>query len=316
MEPNQQKPIIELRINRDFGQIISTYFDFLKQNIKQFANIFINYNGLFMVGLLVVSYLMVSGFMGLITSLEGGDGQMDNLGFAWTLGMGVILYLIIFLIVGVLNYSLAGSYMVLYQEKKSTQIDKRETWDFFKKRLGSIFLFVLLLVVIYVGSTVLGIVLAFIPLLGTLGYYVIVFFIQAWFGVSFFVMLQENKEVVESFGEGWRMVLKNFWKSVGVNFILGLLNGILMMVFMIIPGVLLGIYTYHAVETDALLTGSVVNTIVYTIGLSLFLMLGLFGQCLSQFVNGILYYGLHEKTYNTYTRSKIEQIGNWEEEEG
>ena len=57
---------IPLRVNRDFGEIISTYFDFFKQNIKNFTNVFISYNGVFLVGLLIASYLLVSGFIGMI----------------------------------------------------------------------------------------------------------------------------------------------------------------------------------------------------------------------------------------------------------
>ena len=57
---------IPLRINRDFGDIITAYFDFLKANLKKFTNIFISYNGIALIVLLLVSYLLVSGFIGLI----------------------------------------------------------------------------------------------------------------------------------------------------------------------------------------------------------------------------------------------------------
>ena len=125
-------------------------------------------------------------------------------------------------------------------------------------------------------------------------------------------MLQNKKGVTDSLGEGWNLVTKNFWKSVGVNFVLGLLLGILMMIALIIPGVIIGIYTFHIVENNVDYSTSIVSTIIYTLGTCLFLIIAIYGQCLSQFVNGILYYALHEKTYNVNTRSKIEQIGKSE----
>ena len=85
-----------------------------------------------------------------------------------------------------------------------------------------------------------------------------------------------------------------------------------MMIALIIPGVIIGIYTFHIVENNVDYSTSIVSTIIYTLGTCLFLIIAIYGQCLSQFVNGILYYALHEKTYNVNTRSKIEQIGKSE----
>ncbi len=313
MQDQPQNKFIELKVNRDFGDIITTYFDFLKQNLKKFTTIFLSYNGIFLIGLLIVSYLLVSGFIGMVTyqknSALGGVSNGDE-SYIMYLIIGGVLYFIIFLMVALLNYSLAGSYMIKYETLKGNLFDKKEVWDFFKQRLGSIFLYILMLILIYIGVSIVGFILLIIPFLGIFAYYILIFFVLAWFGVSFFAMLQENKGVTEAFGEGWNLVYKNFWKSVGVNFILGLLNGILVLIVMIIPGVLVGIYTFHVVENSVDVGASIIPTIIYTLGTCMFLIVAVYGQCLSQFVNGILYYSLHEKTYNTNTRSKIEQIGN------
>lgn len=53
----KEKIFFELKINREFGDIISLYFDFLKTNLRKFTNIFLSYNGIFLIGLLIVSYL-------------------------------------------------------------------------------------------------------------------------------------------------------------------------------------------------------------------------------------------------------------------
>ncbi len=313
MQNSTKNKYIELKINRDFGDIITTYFDFLKQNLKKFANIFLNYNGIFLIGLLIVSYLLVSGFIGLITYQSNntvGSANDFNESYLMYLGFGGILYFIIFIMVAVLNYSLAAAYMINYETHKGNDFDKKDVWNFVKQRLGNIILFVLLLVAIYVGASVVGIIFAIIPLIGAIAYYILIFFILGWFGVSFFSMLKDNKGVTEAYGEGWALTTKNFWKTVGVNFILGLLNGILVLVVMMIPGIIIGIYTFHVVENDVDVSASIVPKIIYTLGTCMFLIAGVFGQCLSQFVNGILYYSLHEKTYNTNTRNKIEQIGN------
>ncbi len=313
MHHSTQDDFLELKVNRDFGDIITVYFEFLKQNLKKFTNVFLSYNGIFLIALLIVSYLLVSGFIGMITYASNAAvvgataGEEDYIIY---LVVGGILYFLVFIAVAILNYSLAGSYMILYEEKKGNQFDKKEVWNLFKDRLGSIFLFVLLLILIYMGVSLAGFVVMLIPILGIFAYYVVLFFVLAWFGVSFFCMLHEKKGVTEAFGEGWNLVYKSFWMSVGVNFILGLLNAILVFIVMVIPGVIVGLYTFHVVENNVDVEAGITPTIIYTLGTCLFLVVGIYGQCLSQFVNGVLYYSLHEKAYNTNTRSKIDQIGN------
>jgi hypothetical protein len=304
---------IPLRVNREFGEIISTYFDFFKQNIKNFTNVFISYNGIFLVGLLIASYLLVSGFIGMIAheynyeNVSGEIGLEQN--YYLYLGFGGFLFFVIFICVAVLNYSLSSSYMIKYVEKKSSDIDKKEVWEYAKSQFGNITLFVLLLIPIYLVILMASFILAIIPILGIFAQYIFQFFISAWIGVSFFDMLEKKKGITDALGEGWRLVTANFWKSVGVNFILGLLLGILLMITLIVPAIIIGVYTFHVVENNVDYSHSIVTTIIYTLGTCFILIIAVYGQCLSQFVNGILYYALHEKTYNENTRASIAQIG-------
>ncbi len=308
---------LELRINRDFGDILTVYFDFLKQNIKKFTNVFLSYNGIFLIGLLITSYLLVSGFVGMISENSGlygvNAGQGTNEDTYWMyIIAGGILFFLIFLMVAGLNFSLSSSYMIKYDEHKGTGFDKVEVWSLTKNKFGNTIVFILLLIPIYGLFFIVSIIFAFIPLLGMFAQYIIQFFMTAWIGVSFFSMMSQNKGVVEAFGEGWKLVSNSFWKSIGVNFILGLLNALLMFIVLIIPGILIGIYTFHVVENNVDV-GGIVSTIIYTLGLCALLILMVYAQCLSQFINGILFYTLHEKTYNLNTRSKIEQIGQAEQ---
>lgn len=307
---------IPLRVNRDFGDIITTYFDFFKQNIKKFTNVFLSYNGIFLIGLLIASYLLVSGFIGLI-AYENTPNRFSSgieLEEKYTIFMvaGGILFFLIFIMVLVLNYALASSYMIKYEDNKTNNFSKKEVWEYTKSQFGNILVFILLLIPIYFAFIVVSLIFAFIPIVGFFVQYILQFFIAAWIGVSFYDMLQNKKGVTEGLAEGWNLVTKNFWKSVGVNFILGLLIAILMMIALIIPGVIIGVYTFHVVENNVDYSTSVVSTVIYTLGTCLFLIIAIYGQCLSQFVNGILYYALHEKTYNINARSKIEQIGKSE----
>ncbi|MCM4168844.1 hypothetical protein KCTC52924_02540 [Arenibacter antarcticus] len=309
----KEKNFIELKIDRDFGDIISLYFDFFKTNIRKFTNIFLSYNGIFLIGLLIVSYLMVSGVLALISNeqnlLDSNLAATDQKYISYFI-FGGILFFLIFVTVAILNYSLSTAYMIQYEEKEGQHFEKIEVWDTVKGNLSKIIVFMLIMMLAFFGFMILAVILAFIPLVGMIAQYVIQYFFMAWVGVSFFVMLKENQRFMEALTEGWNLVYNNFWRAVGVNFILGFLIGLLFLIVLMIPGILLGIYTFHVVQNNVDLTATIVPTIVYTLGTSMLLILMVYSQCLSQFVNGILYYSLHEKTYNLHTRNKIDQIGS------
>lgn len=300
---------IPLKRQRDVGEMITTYFEFIKQNFKPFLNIFISYNGIFILGFLGVSYLLVTGFVGTFvnTPVYGIAPEISNYQVYFI--AGVVGFVILFLITALLNYSLAAVYMIQYQQNNGEAVEKRKVWEVIKQNLGKIILFVILAVFMYIVLMIVGVIISFIPLLGTIAYYIMILAFMSWMGLSFMAMINDNKEVTDAFGEGWSLMKKFFWKSVLTNLVIGLLLGILMMVVLMIPGILIGIYAFHSLDTGVDLANSPMANIVWTLAVALFMILYTINQSLSQFVNGILYYSLHEETYNEATRERIENIG-------
>lgn len=300
---------IPLKRQRDVGEMITTYFEFLKQNFKPFLNIFISYNGIFILGFLGVSYLLVTGFVGAFSAPTGFGIDNDPSNYITFLVAGSLGFLVLFLITAILNYSLAAVYMIQYEDNKGEVVEKRKVWEVVKQNLGNIALFIVLMMVCYIAVMIVGIILAFIPIIGTFAYYILILAYTSWMGLSFMAMINDNKEVTVAFGEGFKLLKKYFWKSVLSNLVIGLLLGILMVVVLTIPGILIGIYAFHSLDTGVDLVNSPVANVVWTLALSLVLILYTINQSLAQFVNGILYYSLHEETYNEATRERIDNIG-------
>lgn len=307
------KEKVELRQHMDFGQVLTYYFEFIKQNIKEYINIFLRYNGIFLLLLLGISYLLVSGFFGIITSAQNLGGSMgaDEMSAAALLGLGFIGMFFVFILVAALNYSLSSIFMIEYvkTDDPDTPIDPKIVWKKTVDRLGNIIVFILLLIVIYIGFGIISVILAIIPLLGTIVQYIISFAMSAWVGIAFMVMLHERKGVGDSFGEAWALMTKNFWKSVGTNFVLNVIFWILVFFVLSVPGIILGLWTAHAIDEGQVLTNSIMYKLVWTIATCILLVFMAFGQSLMQFGNGVLYYSLNEKKYNQHLRVKIEQIG-------
>src|SRR5690606_12931462 len=131
-------------------------------------------NGFFLIGLLIVSYLLVSGFIGLVTSRTSNyNNVLPDIGYEIYLIVGLILFFLIFIVLGVLNFGLSASYMIKYVDAKGMGFDKKNVWALVKERLGSIIGFILLLIPLYIGFIIVSFILAFIPLLGMLVQYIL-----------------------------------------------------------------------------------------------------------------------------------------------
>ncbi len=300
-------PIIDLKQRRDIGEIISVYFDFFKKHLKPYLNIFIRYNGLFILGFLLASYLMVTGFVGSIRAnpITGTSTNDSDL----LLGLGALTFLGLFVVASILNHGLAASYLVNYEKKPGLDLDKKAVWELVYNNLGRVLLFILLLILLYIPVVIIGVVVSFLPVVGILVRYMVGLIFSSWMGVAFMPIFYENRDVADSLGEGWRLVTQHFWKSVLVNFILSLLLFILLAVVLMVPGVLIGIYAFHSMENGIDLAESPVATIIWTLALCIFLILYTLLQSLMQLGNGVLYFSIHEETYNHNARSRIEQIG-------
>jgi len=307
-----QDKYIPLKRQRDVGDMITVYFEFLKKNFKPFLNIFISYNGIFILAFLGVSYLLVTGFVGAFVATPAFGMTSDISSYQLYFVVGVLGFLVLFIITAVLNYSLAAVYMIKYEQNQGAKIEKREVWGVVKQNLGKIILFIVLMMLMYVVLMIVGVVISFIPVLGTFAYYLMVLAYTSWMGLSFMAMINDKKEVTEAFSEGWNLLKKYFWKSILSNLVIGILLGILMMVILMIPGILIGVYAFHSLDTGVDLANSPMAKVVWTLALSLVLIIYTINQSLAQFVNGILYYSLHEETYNEATRERIDKIGTGE----
>ncbi len=304
------QPKIDLKQRRNLGDVITVYFDFLKENLLPFINIFLRFNGIFVIAFLGVSYLMVTGLFGMIrASSTYPYDTINNDSNEIFIGLGLLAFLGLFIVTAILNYSLAASYMIAYDEDKETYPNNKTVWKFISNNFGKILIFILILFLIYIPIIVVGLVISFIPFFGSLAQYFIGVIYTSWMGISFMVMLKENLDVGEALSEGWRLLSIGFWKVILANFSISFLLFMLMFVVLMVPGVLMGIYIYHSVENSIDIYDSSFYSIIWTLILCLFLVLYVFFQSLSQFTNSLLYFTLHEELYNEAARKRIDQIG-------
>lgn len=301
------KPYLELRTRNNFGDIISNYFDFLKLNFKHYLNLYLRYNAISIILTLIGSYLLVTGFMGLASRdfRFGMNTTLDN--DIYLIAGGLVLAAIL-IITAILNYSFSSAYVNEYVEQEGN-VKSANIWMAIKTNFGSIILFILIGIALYIGYLILSVALAFIPLLGMLAQYAMSFTMSAFFGLSFMAIFRGNKSVGDAISEGWSFTISNFIRTVFFGLVIGILNLMITFLILSIPGFIIAFYTYFSVESEVDFLTSTFATIVFTVGFAIFILSFIFSQALSQVAYGILFFNLHEERYNTYLRERIDQIG-------
>ena len=302
-----EKHYLELRTRNNFGDVVNMYFQWLKYNFKTYTSLYLRYNAISIILSLMGSYLLVTGFMGL-ASRDFRFGMGSNIDNEMYLYGGLIVLIIILGLTTILNYSITSAYIIDYANNAG-KVEPKRVWDSIKKHVGGVILLVIIGFFLYLGYLVAAVVLAFIPLIGMLAQYAISFSLSAFFGLTFISLFIDKKTVSEAMSEGWSFLFSNFLRVVLYGLIIGILNTMISLLIIAIPGFILGFYTYFSVESNVDITTSVFATIVYTLGFAAFILSFVYTQALSQIAFGILYYNLHEEKYNTFLRKRIEQIG-------
>ena len=298
---------IELRTRGTFGDIINTYFLFLKHNFKAYTGLYLRYNAVSIILTLLCSYLLVTGFMGL-ASKDFRFGMSNNIETESYFIAGVIILLLIVFVTSLVNYSFSSAYVAAYVNNEG-EINSKHIWQSILNNLGTIIVFILIGALMYGVYLVISLMISFIPLLGMLVQYGLSFTLTAVFGLTFMSIFSKQKSFGEAISEGFDFTFSQFWRVVLFGLVIGILNLMISALIISIPSVIIGVYVYFSVESNIDLTTNTFATLVFTFGFAMFLLSFIYTQALSQLAYGILYYNINEVKYNSFLQKKIDQIG-------
>ena len=298
---------IELRTRSTFGDIINTYFLFLKHNFKAYTNLYLRYNAISIILTLICSYLLVTGFMGL-ASRDFRFGMGNNIAAEGYFIAGVVILLFIVFVTSLINYSFSSAYIAEYANNEGN-IESKNIWQSILNNLGTIIVFILIGALIYGVYLAISVMISFIPLLGMIVQYGLSFTLAAVFGLTFMSIFSTKKSFGEAISEGFDFTFSQFWRIVLFGLVIGILNLMISALIVSIPSVIIGIYVYFSIDSNVDLATSTFATLVFTFGFAAFLLSFIYTQALSQLAYGILYYNIYEVKYNVFLQKKIDQIG-------
>ena len=191
---------IEFRKVRDFGEILSVTFEFLRQNFKSLLRVLV-----FIAGPTVV-----------IAGIFGGFYQSNIFSFDVyqsfeSIGIWLLLYVASLLISYLFIALSVYEFILIYLEKGSGEISVGEVWDRMKSDL-------LKVTGAYIGFFII-VFIAFLLLI------IPGIYLSVALNFIIIVMLYEKKNFIESLSRSMNLVSGKWWFTFGLIIVLGLIQG-------------------------------------------------------------------------------------------
>jgi hypothetical protein len=280
---------IELRKVRDFGENFNDTFLFIRQNLKPLLASFIAIAGVFMLAHAIVNGLYQRQNIGIFKDLlnKGAtSGTSFDTPFASMFGATYFLVLLLAWANFIAMNVVVTCYMKLYDASGGVAPSIEEVWNEFKKYFLKVWLFTLPISLL----TIIGFLFCLVP------------------GIYLFVVLTPFAIVLivedETFGGAWdrcfAIIKLQFWQSLGIYLLVGLIVAIAAGIITTIVGVAAGAISYFTtrdIATTVAVFTSVLSVFSYVFYVILYVSFNL------------QYYNLAEKHDGTGIMRRLDTLG-------
>ena len=283
---------INLQKFRDFGQLISDTFLFIKQEHKRLTKVILTYVGPFV---LITAFAGAWMQSGLFRSMDP-EQITDPLGFVQDLGIKYLVYIISLMVSSTLLICAIYGYTFLYAKKGKDGFEPEDVWAIMKEKffnvLGS---FLLMALIFFVGF-----MLCIAP-----GVYFITVFILVLSSI-----FMEDLGVGDAMQRSMYLVKEDFWFSLGIGFVMAIISGLIGYVFLAPSSIMSFMFMLNSLKGEVSQTFSMIYIILYTIG-AFFASL-VYG--LPHITFAMYYFSQVEKKESPNLLGKIEDINKPDEE--
>jgi hypothetical protein len=285
---------IELLKIRDFGEIITDTFGFIRENFKPLIKCFFIFCGFFLVGAAVFSALeqvkavhAINNFR--VDAPNSFLGKNSNYPFSM-FGIEYLMIFVFYLLSFAATHVTILSYMCLYKEKGNIPPEPYEVWGYFKYYFLKVFFSGILLIILLCVASVFCLV----PF----------FYLAPIFSIIFPIMIIENSSFGYAFNKSFKLVHKNFWTTFGATFIMVVIVYVaaLVIIMPISALNLSSMFLHFGKGTPMSLTVAIISGIVEQLSTILYI-LPIITACLC-------YYSLAEETEGAGLLGRISQLGN------
>jgi hypothetical protein len=274
---------LEFKKQREFGEIVSDTFLFIKQNFKPLLKTFLYLCGFFILASILSGVLYQINVIDV--RIDGSQPPSQSLGrlFSWNYFLVIIFYLITYAAITVSTLS----YVAVYIAKGNVPPSPEEVWTYFKYYFLRVF-----------GSSIPITLLMFAAFICCIVPGVYVFPALSLF---YAVMIFENGSFAYSFGRAFKLSHKDWWATAGALIIIWIVTYVAF-VIPSVPGIILGMvigFTQGAASISKvwIVLATILQYMAYV-----FLMVPLIGISLC-------YFNLAERIDSSGLLARIDKLG-------
>lgn len=298
---------MQLLKKRTFNDYFSDTFAFIKENGAHFFKNYFILSSVPIVLFVLIYYFYFQSLMNFQSMSLGGPNLLEqyvNNNMALLIVALAVIF-IVMTIFGIIQYSFTPIYMKLYLTK-GTEFDYKDILNvMFKEKIGKIIVYFLFTMLISVPVFIVLGLATLILLITIVGWIIPVIVMGLWFNLALFTYLDGEKGIWESFQYAWKLIFKNFWKTVGAVTIFTIVIGFISFGVSMIMNLISGTATI-AVGFDGYNSAIMIIMLITT---AITQIVSIFLQMLMQTMNSIVYYGCVEDLENKSSLLEIDKIG-------
>lgn len=301
--------IFEVRQVRNFDQVISATFTFIRLYIRPLTRALISISG--------PAILLAALLLGLIAGMIPTPGYADPYSASSDTTAGAIIGGIL-LVVAIaaayfLNLTTTLSFIMAVAKAGSPPPTVPEVWQRVKENIGRIILSTIAIAILYiviqfVVAIPVGIAINIGGIVLAIPFYIALYAFFIYVGVSislaFIIRIQENRGTIMALNRSFNIIQGYWWQSFGVVFVTNMLTSIIA----IIPAYVLGVIAVITVTT----TGSQIPPFLMSLGtiiLSLITaVLITAGLTLYNTATALQYYSLVERKEAVGLHERVQSI--------
>ncbi len=270
--------LIEFYKTRNFGDKMNATFEFLRQNIKPLFKSLLYIGG---IPLVIGSFLFARSYNELMKmGVMADPGTDPSLSLMMEFGISMGISALILLVSIGLIISSIKSYLIIYEEKQSNQIDVPEVWaktkTLFWRVLGAFLLYTItilgvyfMLILITIGISAITFGVGFILIFGVI---VLIVYLAVVMSMIYPIIAFENKNFFSAFPRAFFLIKGKWWSTFGLLFILALIQSIIASIFMVPWYIIFIIQMLHTIPDSGISEPSMAMEIVGSIFLTLYFL--------------------------------------------
>ncbi len=256
-----QHEVIEFQKIRNVPEVINVTFDFIRQNFRLFAGAVFRFAFPFLAIAVTLSGYWFWGLVDSVSTMGSAPGTEAVMGMVFQAFLVFFVVAVLMTIGATTLIAVVHDVARLYREHGPGNVQMQDVWQGVREKF-----WMLLFTVFGVGvaTTILSVVLAFIPFVGNFGLYILIVFGAFYFPLRIY----EGRGFFQSFFVSIGLVQGSWWRTLGLMILFWIMNFAFAAIFVVPIIVAMAVQDFSAIGFESLIDATwfrVLGTVVFSL---------------------------------------------------